>query len=499
MNFIEKFNNSEKYTKYSILIIILFSIIVLSLTSIYHVAGDACWHLSIGRYIGLNFKIPLYEQFGRDEPFWAPPLYHFVVATVFFIFSLFNSNAANIAIKFISPLFGILTLIFSFLIIKKLFNSKIAYYSMLFLTFLPIFLDYSIFSYVESMLLFFIILSIYFAINNKIIFASIAAGFGILTKYNGLFILPLLIYIVYRNNKGKKNLIASVLIITVLPLILSMPWFIRNYIILGNPIWPFLNFIFNGVDTKTPFHVSDLSRLIDINIIIFTYLGLFGVPNGSPENLFFFKIPLLNLLITIWLIGTFIFTLPFIYFKKIKKKDLIIVWVVPYIILFILYLVDANFSVIRIILPVIPALAIVWAHGFDRLLNPKYKKIIIVLFTLVVLGLISSEFIKIKLATNEWNKYNIDFQWVKKNTKKEAVILANWQCSYYNLERLIVNPVNESIIYQADYIWVNQKMSLDFEIKPQMLTVIENKEFPIAYENKNTGTIIYKVTRTTNP
>ena len=115
MNLIEKFRKQDKYAKYSIFIIMLFSIIILSLTSIYHVSGDACWQLSIARYIGSNFKIPLFEQFGREEPFWAPPLYHFVIAIIFYFFNIFNYNLANIAIKFISPIFGVLTLIFSFL------------------------------------------------------------------------------------------------------------------------------------------------------------------------------------------------------------------------------------------------------------------------------------------------------------------------------------------------------------------------------------------------
>ena len=169
MNIIKKFQNSDEYTKYSAIIIILFSIIVPSLTSIYHVSGDGCWHMSVSRFISEQKKIPLSEPLGRDEPFWSPPLYHIISAALYFIFNSFNHNAANFAVKFISPIFGILSLIFSFLVIKKMANSKIAFYSVIFLAFVPIFIDYSVLSYVESMLVFFVVLSIYFLINDKIV------------------------------------------------------------------------------------------------------------------------------------------------------------------------------------------------------------------------------------------------------------------------------------------------------------------------------------------
>ena len=244
MTLSKNFKNLDKYAKLSIILIILFSIIIFTLTSIHHVSGDACWHISVARFISEEQKIPLNEGLGRDEPFWAPPLFHIITS---FVYSVFNSD---FFMKFISPLFSVLTLIFTFLIAKKLFNTKIAFYTLIFLAFIPIFIDYSILSYVESTLVFFIILSIYFAINNKIILSSIAAGLGILTKYNTVFIILLLIYIIYKNNKN-KNLTIKVSIIAIIPLIIALPWFIRNYILLGNPIWPFLNFIFHGLEKSS--------------------------------------------------------------------------------------------------------------------------------------------------------------------------------------------------------------------------------------------------------
>jgi hypothetical protein len=95
----------EKYTKYSIAIIILFPIIVLSLTSIYHVSGDGCWYIPAGKFIAKNFKIPLLEPLGRDEPFWSPPLYHIVVAVVYYTFSIFNNDILQLNLSLLFLVF----------------------------------------------------------------------------------------------------------------------------------------------------------------------------------------------------------------------------------------------------------------------------------------------------------------------------------------------------------------------------------------------------------
>jgi len=248
MNLIKKFEKADRYTRYSIYIIILFSFVVLSLASIYHVSGDGCWHMLSSKFIAQSQKFPLFEPLGRDEPFWSPPLYHILVAVVYSIFNSFYHNAANFAIKFVSPIFGILTLIFSFLVIKKLTNPKIAFYSAIFLAFVPIFIDYSILSYVESTMMFFVVLSIYFLINGKIALSGISLGLSILAKYNGIFIMPVLLFILYKKYENKKLFLKKSLILIALSLLIASPWLIRNWVLLGNPVWPFVNFVFHGFE-----------------------------------------------------------------------------------------------------------------------------------------------------------------------------------------------------------------------------------------------------------
>ena len=488
-------NSSDKnYTKYSVIVIVIFSIIVLSLTLVYHISGDGCWHVSSAKFIARNFRIPLNEPLGRNEPFWSPPLYHIITAVVFYIFS-FNENAADFAVKFVSPIFGILSLIFSFLIIKKIKDKKIAFYSVLFLAFVPIFLDYSIFSYVESTLVFFAVLGVYFMINDKIILSSISAGLAILSKYNGVFILPLLLFILYKKNNNEFHKKSAIMIF--ISMAISSVWFLRNFAQLGNPIWPFLNFVFNGIPSNS-FSGFSLSRLIDPNAIVVTYLGLFGVPDGNYRAFSFVSIPYFSLMLAIWAIGTLIFITPLligIFRKNNRNNSVFNVWVLSYLILFFIYVLNVGWSVTRMMLPAFTAIAFFWAEGIEKILSKRAtRKIFPIILILVCIGFIAVESVKIVIASNSWNFYKEDFAWVKSNTDRNAIFVAQGQCVPYNIDRTSLYATKDNLKI-ADYIWINQNFNLD------RISILDNEKMQIAmsnnpklvYSNEKTGTKMYSL------
>ncbi|MEK6945976.1 MAG: glycosyltransferase family 39 protein [Nanoarchaeota archaeon] len=505
MNLIQKFKKSDKYTKYSIYIIILFSLIVLSLASIYHISGDGCWHIQSSKFIAQNHKFPLFEPLGRDEPFWSPPLYHIIVAVVYYFFSIFNHNAANFAIKFVSPTFGILTLIFSFLVIRKLANSKIAFYSAIFLAFTPIFIDYSVLSYLESTMMFFVILSIYFLINGKIALSGISVGLSALTKYNGFFIVPVLLFILYKKYENKKLFLKKSLILIVLLLLVASPWLIRNWALLGNPVWPFVNFVFHGLEYQS-YSQANFQILISKGLYISTYLGTFGVPDGNYHVFSLAKIPYFNILIFLWLLGTIIFVIPLIIgcfrFNNHKSKNydigkILLIWNLPYLILFITYAANVGPLISRIVILVFPALAILWAFGLDYLNKGNFGKLFSIVLVFVVIGLVSSEYIKIDIAVDYWNRYNPDFDWVKSNTSPTSVFAVNGQCIPYNIERTSLY-VTEENLNKADYVWANQDFLLDRKsiLNNSELKLIQSQNLNRVYSNKDTGTSIYSTRRT---
>ena len=535
MNLTQKFKKADKYTRYSIYIIILFSIIVLSLTSIYHVSGDGCWHMLSSKFIAQSQKFPLFEPLGRDEPFWSPPLYHILVAAVYSVFNSFDNNAANFAIKFVSPVFGILTLIFSFLVIKKLANSKIAFYSAIFLAFVPIFIDYSVLSYVESTMTFFVVLSIYFLINGKIALSGISLGLSILAKYNGIFIIPVLLFILYNTNspnkfklgefaglkiggqkskiskptifnkkyENKKLFLKKSLILIALALLIASPWLIRNWALLGNPVWPFVNFIFHGFEPNS-YSQANWHNLARPDLYISTYLGIFGVPDGNYNVFSFIKIPNFSLLAGIWLIGTIIFFLPLIIgiFKSKKRGDksnnnlnwILLIWIIPYLLLFIVYAANVGTLISRIIIPIFPALAIFWAYGFDYFKSKNYGKFFSIIIALIAIGLVSSEYVKTNIAADSWNKYNPDFDWIESNTNLNSIFLVNGQCIPYNIERTALY-VADGNLNKADYAWISQNFALDRRsiLSDNDLKLIQSQSSNVVYSSRETGTTIYKI------
>lgn len=500
---IGKFNSSDKYTKYSAIIIIIFSIIVLSLTSIYHVSGDGCWHVSASRFMAENRSIPLHEPLGRNEPFWSPPLYHFLAAFVYLVFNIFNHNIANFAIKFISPIFGILSLIVSFLLTRRLYNSKIAFYSIIFLAFVPIFIDYSVLSYVESMLTFFVVLSIHFMVKGKLWLSGIAAGLASLTKYNGLFVLPVLLFILYKRHGIKKRLLSDLFFLLIPVLVIAGPWLIRNWIVLGNPIWPFLNLLFGGYHIETYAGLTEAIKwgnLFSLDAMIFLYLGIFGVPDGNYSAFSFINIPFLQFALVVWLLATLVFILPLIIgllnLRRIKSesKHIFAVWIASYVVLMAIYIINASPSASRIILPAFPALALFWAYGFMKL--AEYKSIRLFLpkiLALIFIGFIFTLAFKAIFAAGAWDFYQKDFNWVEQNTPKYSIFIANGQCVPYSIERTSLYAENENF-GKADYIWVNQKFILDKRsiYDDKTLDSIA-RNYNVVYSSRETGTIIYKV------
>jgi len=489
-------NKNDKYSRYSLYAIIIFSLIVLSLTAVYHVSGDGCWHMQAAKFMADNRKLPLFEPIGRNEPFWSPPFYHLIAAAVF---SIFSENAAYFLSKFLSPLFGIGSLIVLFLLVKKLYSPKIAFYSVIFLASIPIFMDYGILSYVEAMLVFFVILSVYLCITEKLWLCGIAAGLASFTKYNGLFIIPVLVYIRFRKSKmTKKFLIESAKIIV--PVIIAAgPWLIRNWIYLGNPVWPFMNSVFSGYSAPsyegtgvtTSFNIGNLFHP---NALIYAYLGFFGVPDGNYKLLNFFNLPYMGILIPIWLICTMIFILP-VFFgigKGKTKNGFLSVWIASYFVLLVLYVANASWSVSRIILPAVPVLAVLWAVGFDRI--QKKTNVSWVVAALIIAGFVFTIFLKVTMAANSWDFYRDDFSWVIKNIPKDAVFIANGQCIPYNIRKTSMQ-ISQNSIETADYLWMNQKFALDKRsiYNEQEMELLNQKNLNLAYRNDKTGTFVYSI------
>ena len=111
----------------------------------------------------------------------------------------------------------------------------------------------------------------------------------------------------------------------------------------------------------------------------------------------------------------------------------------------------------------------------------------------MVLGFIAVESAKIALASKEWGRYKEDFIWIRENSRKDELILPGAQCLAYHTNRGTLKFTLGNL-KKADYIWVNENFILERRsiASKDLLKEINSNEYNKVYENKKTGTRIYK-------
>jgi len=496
----------DKKTKIAAIIISLSFLITLSISLTNHISGDGCWHMSISRFISETGKLPTFEYLGRTDPFWPPPLFHIINAAFYKFDSLFGLD--GFFIRLILPLASLFCLTLIFLITKKIYGKNIAVYSVLFLAFIPIFIDYSSNYHIEIFLTCLMLGSIYFILKGRLALAGLFFGLSVLSKFNAPLILPALIYLIY--SKHKTNLKKYALFFAASSIgILS---YVRSYLIFGNPVWPSLRSIFGGITVEGFGELStpgmQIPNFLNIKVISANVLGLFGVPGGDARTISFLNIPFVSFLFASLVIVGIIYLIPAILSlyrilknpKKISKVEIfLILWILPFAIFNIFY----KYSETRMLIPIMPAIAILWAIGFNSIIKKVnlQKKMII---TFVLLSLIAVSFagiiiFKSRIASNEWNRYDKDYVWIKENMPKDALFYSNGQCLTINTERnarfLPLNKEDYKYI-KTGYFFFNEK----FNIEPQVTLTEEQQKFiqkqtkcAIIYSNPQTGTSICKI------
>lgn len=484
------------YAKLSIALIVIAAIIRLVFALSHSVSGDACWHLASARFMATENKIPLYEGLGRLEPFWAPPVFHFSAALLYKVFNVISANAADFGIKLVSPIFGILTIFVSYLIIRRLVDEKTAFYAMIFINFLPLSIDYNVLGYVESAVAFFSVLSVYFMLNNRIILSAISIGLALLSKYNAIFFIPMLAYLAYVQSKDRKSGLSRIAVFGIVSAAVSAAWFIRNYILLKNPVWPFLNDVFHGVTIGTYFTTTSYKPLFYLTTYLNSYFELFGIPNG---NLGLLQLaPLVSKLFFIWVIGTLIFIAPFIiglfkFGKILKKRRITVAFYIlffSFAIQFVVYVLSLEWFGSRLLLPLVPFMGLVWAIGLRKI---KFEKGYLAVILLICVMFAAGEATKFYIAHNEWSVYSKDFEWIKRNTNQNDLFYGNGQCLSYNINRLVVSHKKQVDFSEVDYVWVNDKWKIDFLMEKDSLDRVKSSDkLEVVYGNADSGTIIYK-------
>mgnify|MGYP001573866616 CR=1 FL=1 len=175
-----------------------------------------------------------------------------------------------------------------------------------------------------------------------------------------------------------------------------------------------------------------------------------------------------------------------------RGSKIFLFWIISYLLLFFLYVINVGWAVSRMLLPAFPAIAAFWAFGLEKLQKGRLKRVLPILFIVIIIGLVFTSFVKFGIASIQWSFYKEDFGWVKANTSPNSIFIANGQCVPYNIERTSLYA-NEENLEKANYAWVNQNFKLDgiSILDESALRLIQSKNYKTAYSNKKTGTVIY--------
>jgi 4-amino-4-deoxy-L-arabinose transferase-like glycosyltransferase len=193
------------------------------------VTGDASFHFSIARYMAQTHSVPTFEYVAGPNPFWWPPLFHIVSALIYSITGVLT----------LSPLlFGVLGLIMFNRFCGR-FYPRQALSATIILAFLPFHVYYSGIGYFETLMFFLAVCAFWSYLRyiesgngRDLAYAGFACAMSASTHYHGLIpLLAISAHLFLRNRR-----IAVVFLVA--GLALSSPWYIRNYAVFGNPIWP---------------------------------------------------------------------------------------------------------------------------------------------------------------------------------------------------------------------------------------------------------------------
>lgn len=180
-----------------------------------------------------------------------PHLFPLIGAT---LSTLFN-HYSDLYLQFVSPTAGLIATIIIYLLINQLFKNKtIALLGALLFRSIPYSIVYFIYASDYSMVILFTTALLYtgfkFLEEKNYLYllqTGLIASFSVHINYlMWLLFVPFLILLVWWIIKSKK--IKSSLLLLLISIVCAIPWYIRNWIVTGNPVYPFFYKVFNGIN-----------------------------------------------------------------------------------------------------------------------------------------------------------------------------------------------------------------------------------------------------------
>jgi hypothetical protein len=344
---------------------------------------------------------------------------------------VFAGNAGDFYFRILQPIFGLAAILLTYKFAMAVTKSRTAaIFAMFALSSMSTFWELFVHeTYLMCLTLMLTLAAFFFfkAYNSNNadarkfeIAGTLFCGFSALTSYIGLFSLGLLsLYSINRKISAKRFTW-----LVILGFAIVLPWYMRNFILLGNPLYPFFG-IGNYLDP----------------LLLSSVMGHFQNWAQVP---FFYSFKIISIM------GAAILFLAIAYFTVTKQKHFYLI--LPFYLFFVgLVIMGVHIPFVRYLIIALPSLVILLAASAKSLrpahtLVERATAIILISLVLIssVLVLPSINFLKPTPTSGDdkWSYLSQVFeegdawQWINQNTPADAKI-ATYDIKQYYLEREI--------------------------------------------------------------
>jgi 4-amino-4-deoxy-L-arabinose transferase-like glycosyltransferase len=186
----------------------------------------------------LELQNGLYNNFVRDS--FYPPLFSVLTKVSFDLFGISLFSA-----RLVSAVFCVLSLWVVFELAYTLYGKKTALLSAFLLAIMPGYFWLSRLALLEIMLVFFFMLSLFLFyrwLNTRknwlLVLSGLALGFGFLTKYQVIVIVPVMVAVMLVLGRGQlKRLFSKFTLLIVTAVVVVVPWLIIVYNVLASYVF----------------------------------------------------------------------------------------------------------------------------------------------------------------------------------------------------------------------------------------------------------------------
>jgi hypothetical protein len=374
-----------------------------------------------------NGKIPLIAgpSIGIEMSANYPPGVQLLAVDLY----VFAGNASDFYFRILQPIFGLATILATYkftMAVTK--NRTAAIFAMFALSSMSTFWELFIHeTYLMCLTLMFTLAAFFFfkAYNSSTaeakkyeIAGTLFCGFSALTSYIGLFSSGLLL--LYSINR--KVSVKRFTWLVILGSVIILPWYMRNFILLGNPLYPFFS-IGNYLD---PVLLSSVTKHFQ---------------NWS-------QVPFFHFFSIICTIGAGILFFAIVYFTFTKQKHFYLI--LPFYLFFVgLVIMAVHIPFVRYLIIALPTLAILLATS-AKSLRPTHTLVeratavilisLVLISSVMVLPSINSLKPTPMRGDDKWSYLSQVFeegdawQWINENTPADAKI-ATYDIKDYYIER----------------------------------------------------------------